>query len=391
MKENRPEQPKNTTQEEERLSTAQEGLARRDFLKGTLALALGASIPAKAKEAAAFLESEANENKEGPKIEIEIFYGAHATGKDIEGLAEKIKGCDVFIPEMFGENPKTVDLFQRFSEGTASPHEYFKKGGTDLEEIKKGFKPFWAALAMDIYNTHKLVVISDVPVGHLLHGRLKHLSEFEFDLSMPFEKLVSLRRRWGYEFANLQKEREQLMLRRIMHLKKELAQGAIPRLRGKDRIKILVFLGAAHTGVYHELKRRGENVSRQFSRMPFIMGGMDENTTRHFLFGKKVSDELVARGLLGTILWATLSENYFPAITADTHLKIMFIRKISDAFSFEEIKTIFDRIHEEKMISGETMLTIGKMMNQKGLTMPESEETMKKAVGYDYKWGIKEK
>ncbi|MBI1978973.1 MAG: hypothetical protein HYS62_02830, partial [Candidatus Aenigmarchaeota archaeon] len=38
-----------------------------------------------------FLESEANENKEGPKIEIEIFYGAHATGKDIEGLAEKIK------------------------------------------------------------------------------------------------------------------------------------------------------------------------------------------------------------------------------------------------------------------------------------------------------------
>lgn len=384
MLESRSEQRKNIPPEAEQKqeSTSEEKLSRREFILGSLALA---TLGGKTEEAAARMKNEVNKTKEGPKIEIEIFYGPHITGKDAEGLAEKIKECDVFIPEMFGENKRTLDLLSDFSEGKISPRDYYKKHGIDLGEIEEGSEPFLVALVNAIYNTHKLITLLDVPSGHPTYGRHEYLRELEFNFSMPFEKLVALHRRQGYEFANLQKDREQLILRRLLHFKKELARGAIPELRGKDSVKILLFLGAAHTGIYHELKKRGEAASRQFSHLPYTMS---EEVTRRLLFDKEVSDDLIAKEFLGMLLDKML-EKYMLGISFDTSLKIKFTKKLTKLFSFEEIKNVFDKMRGKGGLTESIAPELFSAIAQKGITFPKSEEEMKKAVRHDYKWGVK--
>lgn len=363
--------------EDNQASEQKQGLSRRELMAGMLAMAI---FSGKTKEAAAYLQKEANEQQEGPKIEIEIFYSAHVTGKDIEGLAEKIRENDVFVPEFSGEHKALLDILSDLSEGKRSPQELSYGQGAEPEETEEGFEPFYAALAKAIYNTHKFISIFDVPAGHLLYDRLKHVGDHEIQLTMPFEQLIATRKRQRQEFANLNTEREQLMLRRLMYFKKELGQGAIPHLRGKNPVKILLFLGTAHTRIYHELKKRGETVSRKFPRMPYAVA-IDTEVMRHFFFGKEPSDDLLAKDLLGAVLNAIL-DNHFSEISADTQLRIRFLRKAVKIFNFQEIKNIFDAMREEGGISEETALNIIGLMRQRGIAIPESEEEMKKIVGY---------
>lgn len=315
-------------------------LSRREFVKGASVL-FGALAMGDIKRAEAFLNAEQQEA--GPKIEIEIFYTPHGTREDARGLKERIQESDIFIPEALGWNKEMLSIYRGLAEGQVSPPEIQREGDGS----------FQTALFEAIWDSKKRIELIDVPDSEDLFGQIV-LGLYKIKLKKKSaSELISEWKEQLTEDADLQRKREEFMLERLLELKKRVAGGVIAELKGKNPVKILLFLGAYHTQLLHALHKKGERVSRTEKALGnshrkrfYVFRHMDE-ATRHAAFGKEIGDYLVAKGILENIMEGILRKD-LDDITLDSRIQGIIERRIAEKFGPEEIKEVIDEVLNAK-------------------------------------------
>lgn len=335
-----------------------ESISRREFFKKSGAGFFGLLLAGRVKRAAALVGDAVNrESRSGTtKISIEIFYSPHDTKEDVKGLEQKIKEADVFSVEAIGWSEQLFIDLNLVSQGELTPQDFigkYKIGGLDKQEP---FQPYQLTVLDALFGSRKFVISFDVPGDDPLLRKIDEsvaaLDKLEF--SKDFVSCLSSRRRALENFVELQGEREQYIVKKMEAFQETLAKGETKEVRDKEKISILFLLGAVHTGVYHRLKESGREISRTFSTMPYIFGEFTTEITRRLLFGKEVSDTLVAQSLFWDLIdpWIAQGTENEPKVPS-TVAQNLRTRKAVQAFSFSEIKNIFEEI--KRMAEKNTM------------------------------------
>jgi hypothetical protein len=286
------------------------------------------------------------ESKKLPSFEFTIFFGQHLLEEDIpQDFIEAFKECDVYIIELMGEDTDIEEL-NKLSRGEIDPNS---------TEISHHPNPFMRKLVRLIYNSGKKIITIDLPKKHLISQRIQELSRQEKIIlfeGYPFETLID---KWRELLSIISVEdmlREAYMLNRLDEELRNLMND--PRFSKKERIKILMYLGAFHTGFYHVLKERFPgSIFRKFSVMPLVYPYYLE-VSRRIYFGKEIDDELVSKSLLEELLFYSavgLAKNPRKLLIPSKSIKDSYsfhllLRKLVEKFSYEEIKEFFDEVGE---------------------------------------------
>ena len=115
-----------------------------------------------------------------------------------------------------------------------------------------------------------------------------------------------------------------------------------PELGEKVEIKVLIALGSIHTPIWHSLKKSGQKSTAFFKTKPYVYSHENE-VIRKNMFGKEVSDELVARAYLESEFFA----HFTPARDEDTEKLAVLMRTVIDQFNVSDIKNVFDKVEQE--------------------------------------------
>jgi hypothetical protein len=343
-------------------------ITRREFLKRG-SLFLGALLLGDFKKAVALAEKEANRERgeKEPKISVDIFYAPHVSAKDIEGLEEKLKKTDIYVPEMHLWTEKTLTTLNNVSQQLETPDQALKNLGVSPSNAYN--YSFLKKELECIYNSHKPmpILLFDVPdwetkIGDTELDKLagsyrrqagsslmtyRYLPQKDWRSTLDYIKS-------GLEIAAISQEiRELYILLNLRRLPKIIQNyPSLEYLREKDEVRVLLVLGAAHTHLYSLLKRGKESVAvrREFSKLPILFSYSSE-AFRRIIFDKEIDDELAARVLVEKNLpprWDLLDKG----ITQDFDKVLKFNRKVIGQLSLDEIKDIFqkanDRFLEEK-------------------------------------------
>lgn len=184
-------------------------------------------------------------------LDIVVFYGGHSDRKDFASLAPHLADADVFVPELTHWTPNEVALFSRISQGD-------KKARPEIERIAGGrLNPFTAAEVKWLLGRGVYVTPIDYAAHH--EGADEILEHFENwgllgKLVPSFDKSLDAIDRFAREEAGIEDRREDIMLRSIGPRLQALIENS-PELAAKDRLRVVIQQGAAHTYLYHELKR----------------------------------------------------------------------------------------------------------------------------------------
>lgn len=277
-----------------------------------------------------------------PKVIIDFQFGTHGSESDAKDLKKKITNCDIFIPELPGWTPKYLQTFREVSNGKITPQEALIRDGWGYHPMAEYVKSEFEAL----YKSKKAVAFADVPKDSKeMYDLLKtnHLSEALFNvsnLSQDFPDILRSFRVVLEQEAEAERQRESYILVRIkMEVEKLIAKN--PNLRKKGEVRVFIPLGTVHTGVFHELKRQGQDVTRQFQEMPTLYAYPLE-ALRAMMFGKEVNDELLAHYLLSGIMAGQLGPRERYGMNFNEWVR--FHRGIASKFSLEEIKSFIEEI-----------------------------------------------
>ena len=193
------------------------------------------------------------EKKENlPEVEIKFAFTPHMTADDAAVFKKNLKGSDLIFLEGEAYPHKYKEDYQKLALGEMTPKELNQKWtqGNVLE--------FEREIDNLLYNSQKTVFFPDIPAGHesleaekLIHQiYLKSYQEFA---EGNFEKAIEVRKMWLETAARLQKDREEIIRENI----KRIIRGQIKsseNLQTKKKIKALVSMGEAHTGIFRKLK-----------------------------------------------------------------------------------------------------------------------------------------
>lgn len=374
-------------------------LSRREFIRaaGTAGV-FGLVFAGKTKQAAAFLEQKLEEkNPEGTRVAIEIFYSPHATREDVKGLAQKMEKADVFALEMFGWDRELLDDLTAVSRGEETPQQFLKRyPKIEVTDAEKQFQPYQLTVLEALYKSGKVVTTFDIPREHPLYQEIEKSRETLDNISSTdsFEDLLRTQRERLKHFSALIEKREQYMLDEITAFREKLGKSAIESLVGKKQVKITFLLGAAHTSIYHHLKKSGGETSRGFPLMPYTLGEFTDEAMRRFLFKKEVGDELVAR----VLFWNLVKPYLLPGWEQETPSTQAQFRKIREAvslFQLDEIRTIFEEVKRrlEKdpipfLAFFDSRQFVLQKLKEKGIQIPIPKEKPRKKDKSDDPWAI---
>ncbi len=131
-------------------------------------------------------------------------------------------------------------------------------------------------------------------------------------------------------------------------------------------------LGIFHTSLYHQLRGEGRAVSREFNKPLITYISLDE-ATRKRLFDQAVDDELLARGIIESVLY---SKSRLIFTTNDTNKFFRILRKLSSQLSLKDIEEISETSGKQ---GGK--IDIIQELEARGIKVPKNEEEMDKLVG----------
>lgn len=193
------------------------------------------------------------------------------------------------MPELYGWEEGVAQEFNDVSVGKTLPEDPDRKVTHDF------YQPVLKALA----STGKLVVFTDL-------SREEFLKWKEED-DKTGHKIKNLRSR-GYEEATEEmkarmKHQADFQAYREKYIREHLGAKitetlrAHPELCEKEKVTALITLGAAHTDIYHQMKKtESDMVSRNFSGLPLY--GARHEAVRRFMFGKEVDGDLAGKMLI---------------------------------------------------------------------------------------------
>jgi len=314
-----------------------------------------------------------------PRISYHILYGFHAALKDFDKFEAAYKEADVYVPEEIGSSARVLNFLNKLSQGELTPQEvadrlWTRPGSFAFEQFRV------------IHNSKKPILFIDVPAGHELL-KMDEQSDKLFNESTAlfkkgdFKQSIKTMRNYVINEVDLESRREEIIKKNLKEKIKEFVK-YYPQLKEKDEIKVLLTLGAAHTRIYHDLKREEReeqkegqadfSISKQFARQPLIFYSIEEALRRcMFLKDRQPSDIILARGIIESFLF-----NYYvkyTRITDDGNKAVMVGRKISSQLNLKEIKKISKELAE---YSNPTALTAVDVLKKRGIKIPESEEEM---------------
>jgi hypothetical protein len=276
------------------------------------------------------------ENRELPSLAIEIYYSAHLTAEDAKDLAKKFSEADIYIPEELGSTTATRELYQEVSDGILSPVEAAKKMFEDSNMYDYALERFKI-----IYESHKPIIIIDLPRDNELIEEYRQLDD-RLNLK-NFDEDLKKTAIYLQKTAEFEKKREQYMLFRLEPAIRESIE-KYPELQDKKQLKLLLSLGAFHTAIFHQMKKEGYTIEREFGELPMSFGFTTSGVRRH-LFEKKVDDDFVAKSMLENLIWRNFIES-IRKLSPNSIDNIKTISGIVSRFSFEEIRVLFDKLKD---------------------------------------------
>ncbi len=280
-----------------------------------------------------------------PKIETKFYFHTHATKEDGEGVVQRLKDVDIFIPENAGWDEDRLETWKRVSAGKITPERA-------LEDERGRGKPllwndYFKSIFQGIYDTKKEIILADIESDNEIFTTLKEImidngSAYAnaFDRSFSYEDTLSKVETITDLESTLQKERELYIVKNIKEkLLQKLQENK--ELREKETLKILLSIGSFHTNLYHEMKKVGNTVSREF---PSAQHTYDPRVTvervAHFK-GIENAQPLLSKVVLGLLLKKI---QLFPLHTMTNEQ----IHKIFNQFSGNNIEELFNLYKESE-------------------------------------------
>jgi hypothetical protein len=303
--------------------------------------------------------------EEEPKISYHIFYGPHWTDKDFENLKNAFDKADIYVPELVGWDFRIKDNLNRLSQGEFTPEEVAAK-----EHV--GNKSAHLRQYRLIYNSKKPILFADMPLQHKLIPLSFKNDELGKEALELFEKgdfKSSFKKIYQYTIAetDYEKKREELIKKNLEEEVKKLVK-TDSCFKDKSDVRVLLSLGAVHTGIYHQFKKEETPASREFSRQPFIFDSMAQALREMMLSRRKKPDKLLlARGLVEAL---TLYDYINRRISFDNSKLMPVLRKISSRLKFKDIKNICREMGKD---SNRTILDV---LEKRGLEIPRTEAEM---------------
>jgi|GEM_PF-5262152 len=221
-------------------------------------------------------------------ISIEIFYTAHVSARDFNGLAEKLRDADIFIPDALGWSDAFLARLQTIASGVLSPHELME----EYHLSENNYDQYYALLGWlrALYKSYVTVMMADMPNGHPVAKGFYHL----FNIGLSNMKKSEKYKRFRHHLithAKMQKFREEYIIRNVRAL--------IQRLEDEHagaHYSVVMMFGALHSHLYHALKKESATVTRVYTAMPYVFDYLQE-ARRRVMLGKEVGHQLVARAI----------------------------------------------------------------------------------------------
>ncbi|OGD97910.1 hypothetical protein A3E71_03675 [Candidatus Curtissbacteria bacterium RIFCSPHIGHO2_12_FULL_42_33] len=229
-----------------------------------------------------------------------------------------------------------------------------------------------------IYKSQKPIIFIDVPMGHEIAKQVlssQGLPEYRGD----FRSFIEFMKVYFKEHAESQNARQNFMLA-TLPIKIEEVLANNPRLREKDKVRVLLSLGKAHTHMTESLEEDGYKIARVLGAEPTFT--LLEEATRRRMSGKEVDNLLAAQASIETLFLGIFGEE-LEEITQKISKISAFARLVASRFDFAEIESIWQKWYATKrlIIGGERPYWrirsfIEERLKAKGLMVPESEQEL---------------
>ena len=335
------------------------GIARRTFLKWA-SVGLGGILLGNITGRKVFpLPAEA-ETRKRLRISFDIFFSEHGKQQEAQELEKSIKTTDIFVPENYGWTEKEKKYFEAVSQGTMTVAEVVAKYGPRKE--------FSLGQLNALYNKRKTIEMIDLPDGNPLVQELEKSLDAVATINFgdDFNQALEKRKKVLLQYATIQKKREEYWMQELGKLSESISKRPYPALKNKKDIKILLALGAMHTGIFQKLREQRQEAARTFHRTPYRFSYINEVARRH-LFHKEVSDDLIAKELLETLASNADSSWFFHSTEAS------FQRDILARFNTEEIKDLYNQMRSNQYMQYAVFRKrFRELAKKKGIELPRS-------------------
>jgi len=281
-------------------------------------------------------ESLIKEGKEnGPKLKIKIFFSEHIS-EGVHSMEEDYKNCDVFIPEDANWNPEREKEWNKLSQGKVKPTEFADYFG------EPRFHSFLLTQSEMVFNSKKPILFIDAPEKYNILGKMEVMYEQyskRIKSAKEFNDIFSATKDFLLERSELNKKRENIMKNLLpVRIKSFLEENS--DYKKKKELRVLISLGGSHTRVFHNIKARGEEITREFRKLPLVYGVYSE-IERRFSFGKDISRDLIAQYILHGLISSKLDNQFIDLKDDLDKMKLVddvaaFVR----SFNYEEIESI---------------------------------------------------
>lgn len=231
-----------------------------------------------------------------PHIETNFLFHRHAIKEDGENVASKLDDSDILIHENAGWDKERLETWRKVASG-----EFTAKQA--IEHEKERGKEFWwndyyKAIFDKLHGSNKDVLLVDVESNDEIFQEIYNLLEGNsiynnlVNRESSYEETLEQISNYSELESLLQKERENKILENmkinLLQLLKEK-----PELQDKENLNILFPMGAFHTRLYHETKKRGDSVSKEFSPTPYVFDPRQTIERKiHFLGIEKAKEDM---------------------------------------------------------------------------------------------------
>jgi len=308
------------------------------------------------------------EGEKLPHLKIKIFYSTHNTAEDFRGFDEECKEADIIIPEALAWDQEYLDHLNRISQGEEDLP-------TEVQESEPGpYEPFGTHLYRVIYGIKKPITFIDVPEKNPLIEKLNGAENIgEFD---NLESYIKAFKETMNQDALLQLKREQYM---VDHVKERITQvlESNPSLKDKNPLEVIIQLGGFHTIFYQKMVRGGEDITRKFSKNPYVFEFQHE-AERRFYFGLEVSDDLTLRALYEMNI-SSFFRPIISLISPDSNKLSRLLRKIVSVLTVEEIRNTLEAALSTGGQSIDIQVLVTPLLNKfdaMGIGFPKNEDEL---------------
>lgn len=271
-----------------------------------------------------------------------------------------------------------LKIFRDVSSGIFVPEQVLSALSIEKSHPYYGF---YLGIFNLIYNSKKPIIFIDVPYDDPLIKSFNKYKYFKLTFEENFEETVKSLRDFLKNHNKVQEEREKYMLSSLKEKTKELLE-SYPELKEKAKLKILLSIGALHSPLYFDFKKKEKNVERKFSHSPFTFGFHEEGARRE-RFGKDMNDEFIARVLIDKILDSVIGPILLKSVTPDNHRIYKFQRYIVSRFNIKEIKEFYEELLEIKKTEENKERKVEnffgillKWFKKKNIKFPQSEKEL---------------